>query len=53
MCVARYVQITQNNKSDISLHHFKEEISDDVDFFHAEKHGSLLQIYTNIFDRDG
>ena len=32
MCVARHDQITQNNK----------EVSDKVDFLHADKHESLL-----------
>ena len=44
VCVARHAQITQNNKSAISLQYLKKEFSDEVDFLHADKHESLLQI---------
>ena len=46
--MARHTQITQNNKFATSLHYLKTEVSDEVDFFHADKHESLLQIYTMI-----
>ena len=49
MCVTRHAQITWNNKSAISLQHVKKEVSDAVDFLHADKHESLLQIDTKIF----
>ena len=39
-----HVQIIQNNKLLIFLQHFKKEVSDEVDFVHADKHESLLQI---------
>ena len=42
--VARHAQITQNNKFAIFLQYLKKELSDDVDFLHADKHESLLQI---------
>ena len=42
--MARYVQITQNNKFDISLQNLKKEVSDEVDFLHVDKRESLLQI---------
>ena len=45
----RHAQITQNNKFAISLQHFKKEVSNAVDFMHADKYESLLQIDTNIF----
>ena len=48
MCVARYVQITLNNKFAISLQYLKEEVSDTVGFLHADKHESLLQINAMI-----
>ena len=48
VCVARHVQIDQNNKFAISLQHLKKELSDEVDFLHADKHKSLLQIDTMI-----
>ena len=47
--MARHSQITQNNKFAISLQYVKKEVSDAVDFLHADKHESLLQIDTNIF----
>ena len=49
MFVARHAQITQNNNFAISLQHVKKEVSDEVDFLHADKHESLLQIDTKIF----
>ena len=51
MCMARYAQITQNNKIAISLQYLKKEVNDGVDFLHAGKHESLLQIDTIIFMR--
>ena len=39
-----HVQIIQNNKLLIFLQHLKKEMSDEVDFVHADKHESLLQI---------
>ena len=46
--MARHAHITQNNKFAISLQHLKKEVSDAVDFLHADKHESLLQIDTII-----
>ena len=48
VCMARHAHITQNNKFAISLQHLKKEVSDAVDFLHADKHESLLQIDTMI-----
>ena len=53
MCVTRHNQITYNNKFAISLEYLKKEVSDEVDFLHADKHESFLQIDTMIFDGDG
>ena len=53
MCVTRYAQITENNKFDISLQYLKKEVSDEVDFLHADKHESFLQIDSMIFDGGG
>ena len=50
MCVARYAQITQNNKFAISLQYLKKEVSDEVDFLHADMHESFLQIDAMVFD---
>ena len=41
--MARYTQITQNNKFAISLQYLKKELGDEVGFLHADKHESLLQ----------
>ena len=49
MCVARHAQITWNNKFAISLQYVGKEVSDAVDFLHADKHESMLQIDTKIF----
>ena len=38
MCLAMHAQITQNNIIDISLQYLKKEVSDEVDFLHANKH---------------
>ena len=46
--MARDAQITQNNKFAISLQYLKKELSDEVDFLHADKHESLLQIDSMI-----
>ena len=50
VCVTKHVQVTQNNKFAISLQYVKKEVSDEVDFLHADKHESFLQIDTMIFD---
>ena len=39
-----HTQITQNNKFAISFQNIKKEVSDEVDFVHAEKRESFLQI---------
>ena len=44
MCVAKLAQIIQNNKLPISFHCLKKEVSDEVDFLHADKHEILLQM---------
>ena len=48
MCVTRHSQSTQNNKFAISLQYLKKELSDEVDFLHADKHEILLQIDSMI-----
>ena len=48
MFVARHVQITQNNRFAIFFQYLKKEVIDKVDFLHADKHESLLQIDTII-----
>ena len=46
-------QITQTNKFAISLQYLKKEVTDEVDFLHADKHGNFLQIDTMIFEVGG
>ena len=50
VCVARHAKITQNNKFAVSLQYLKKGVSDEVDFLHADKHESFLQIDAMIFD---
>ena len=50
--MAIHAQATQNNKFSISLQYPKKEVSDEVDFLHADKHESFLQIDTIIFYGD-
>ena len=45
MCLARHTQI---NKFAIFLQYLKKELSNEVDFLHADKHESLLQIDSMI-----
>ena len=47
-----HAQITQNNKFAISLQYLKREVRDEIDFLHADKHESFLQIDVMIFDGD-
>ena len=42
--MATHPHITQNNKFAISLQNVKKVVNDAVDFLHAYKHESLLQI---------
>ena len=51
--MARYAQITQNNKFAVSLQYLKKEVCDEVDFLHTDKHECFLQTDTIIFDGDG
>ena len=46
--MARYAQITQDNKFAISLQYLQKELRDEVDFLHVDNYESLLQIDTMI-----
>ena len=48
MCVTRHAQITQNNEFAIFLQYLKKELTEEVDFLHAGKQKSLLQIDSMI-----
>ena len=43
------LKITQNNKFAIFLQYLKKEESDEIEFLHAGKNKSLLQIDTTTF----
>ena len=47
--VAKYAQITQNNKFAISLQYLKKELINEVDFFHADKHQSFLKLISTLW----
>ena len=53
MGVARHILSTQNNKYAVSLQYLKKELSYEVDVLHADKHESLLQDYSIVFDGFG
>ena len=44
LVIAQYAQITQNSKLVISLQYLKKEGMDEVDFLHADKHQTFLQV---------
>ena len=44
LVIAQYAQITQNSKLVISLQYLKKEEMDEVDFLHADKHQTFLQV---------
>ena len=46
VCVTRHAQSTQNNQFAISLQYLKKDVSDELDFLHADKHKGLPQIDT-------
>ena len=48
VCLTKHAQSTQNNKFAISLQYLKKDVSDEVDFLHADKRKGLLQIDTMI-----
>ena len=50
MCVASHAQITQNKKFVISLQYLQKQVSDEVDFLHADKHQIFLQMNDMIVD---
>ena len=53
VCIARHAQNTQYNKFAISLQYLQKEMSDEIDFLHADKYEKLikLQIDTMILMR--
>ena len=44
MCAVRHAQIIQNKKFSISQQYLQKGLSDEVDFLHADKHQSFLQV---------
>ena len=53
MGVARHWQSTQNKKYALSLQYLKKDLNYEVDVLHADKHKSLLQGESIVFDRFG
>ena len=45
--MARHAQMTQNNKFAISLQYLNQELSDEIDFLHADMHESLQQVWSS------
>ena len=46
LVIARHAQNTQNSKFVISLQYLKKEVRDEVDFLHADKLITFLQVHT-------
>ena len=44
VCIARHAQNTQYNKFVISLQYLKKEMSDEIDFLHADKYEKLIKL---------
>ena len=45
----KHFQSSQNGKCVMSLQYLKKEVRDEVDFLHADKHQSELQVDFNTF----
>ena len=50
MEMVKYSQSSQNSKFAMSLQYLKKEVRDEVDFLHADKHQSFLQVDFNTLD---
>ena len=53
LVIARHAQGTQNSNFVISLQYLKKEGRDEVDFQHADKHQTILQVDTMNSDGHG
>ena len=49
MGMIKHSQSTEISKIAVSLQYLKKEVRDEVDFFHADKHQSFLQVDLNTF----
>ena len=47
LVIARHAQVTQNHKFVISLQYLRKEGRGEVDFLYADKHQTILRVYTN------
>ena len=47
MEIVKHLRIYQNSKFAMSLQYLKKEVRDEVDFLHADKHQSFLQVDFN------
>ena len=53
LVIDRYAQSTQESKFVISLKYLRNEVGDELDFLHADKHQTFLQVDTiNISGHD-
>ena len=50
MGMTKNYQSSQNSKFAITLQYLKKEVRDEVNFLHADKHESFLQVDFNTFD---
>ena len=48
MEMIKYSLSSQNSKFEMSLQYLKKEVRNEVDFLHADKHQSFLQVDFNI-----
>ena len=48
MKMVKHSQRSQNSKFAVSLQYLKKEVKDEVNFLHADKDESLLNIYFNV-----
>ena len=53
MCVTSNAQITQNNTFATFLQCLNKEVSDEIDFLHANKYESFVQVDIIICGGDG
>ena len=47
MGIVKHCQSSQNSKLTMSLQYLKKQVRDEVDFLHADKHQSFLQVDFN------
>ena len=48
LVIARHVQSIQYSRFVISLQYLKKEETDEIDFLHADKHQTIVQVTINL-----